>query len=301
MKKNSLAIYLILLASISASIILVMYFLGPKAIYLAQLYMLAPAIAAILTRLFFYSTGFSDAFLQMPRLKHIGQFWALSLLLTLLSFSLFTITGAISWDISGTSFLNNLEKQFALSGQSMEDSLPGNLTAHQMLTIFFLGNLTLFNIFPGLITGMGEEFGHRGMMFWLWSKKNIFYALIGGGAIWFLWHVPLMFVLPLTHQFTPSQHLLNGIITLTGTICSHIYFSFILVRTKSIWIAALAHITFNNASAALAFFVVIQNQLLANTCLTLTMTIVVTVGMLTGVFKKTFQSLQPVELSNRLS
>jgi hypothetical protein len=34
-----------------------------------------------------------------------------------------------------------------------------------MLMIYFVGGLTIFNLVPGIITGFGEEFGHRGFMF----------------------------------------------------------------------------------------------------------------------------------------
>jgi hypothetical protein len=56
MKNKSLTAYLVLVALISGGFIVGMKSMGKSGNYLAGLYMLGPAIAAILTRLFFYGT-----------------------------------------------------------------------------------------------------------------------------------------------------------------------------------------------------------------------------------------------------
>ena len=80
-----------------------------------------------------------------------------------------------------------------------------------------------------------------------------------------------------------------------GALCTHTYLAFVLAKTRSIWITALAHITFNNASTALGFFVSIQNQTLANAGLVLTMVITVFVGFWKFRFKETLLSIKVSE------
>lgn len=278
MKNNPLLFYFALLILISGGIILTIASLGQKGLYFAQLYMLTPAIAAILTRLFFYKPKFSDAYLKLGKGKHWLQFWFVSALLAAISYLFFTVMGAVTWDWSGQAFLDKLAEQFSQAGQKMEDTLPPGFTPQNMLTLYVIGNFTLFNILPGLITGMGEEFGHRGMMYKLMAEKNLKVALIAGGIFWFLWHLPLGFVMPVKLNFSGLEIAANVLIQATGSICTHIYLAYVLIKTKSIWIAALAHITFNNVSTALGFFVSIENQTVANAGLVLTMLLAVAIG-----------------------
>lgn len=289
MKTRPLIAYFALLILISGGLILAISLLGQKGLYFAQVYMLTPAIAAVITRLFFYEKKFTDAFLGLGKGKHWLQFWLISAVLAAVSYLFFTLFGAVSWDWSGQSFLDRLAEQFAAAGQNIEDTLPPGFTPKSMLILYLIGNLTVFNILPGLITGMGEEFGHRGFMFKLMAEKNLKTALILGGIIWFLWHVPLTFVMPATQEFSTLEWGANSLILAIGSICTHTWLAYVFVKTRSIWIAALAHITFNNVSTALSFFVTIENQTLANTGLVLTMLIVVVAGFWKFRFWETFR------------
>jgi membrane protease YdiL (CAAX protease family) len=166
MRNNtSLAIYFAVLIVLCTAFIVGMRVLGQQGVYLAQAYMMTPALAAIVTRLFFYKPRFADANLRFGRIKDYLRFWLISIGITALSYVFFTVLGGISWDFTGQVFLDRLAQQFAAAGQDMSASLPPGLTPQMMLMIYFIGGLTVFNILPGVITGFGEEFGHRGFMF----------------------------------------------------------------------------------------------------------------------------------------
>ena len=277
MNNKSLAIYLLILAVLCAIVIIGAKTLGQQGNYLAGVYMLTPAIAAILTRLFFYEPHFKDANLRLGRLSDYFKFWLFSLGITALSFALYTLLGAVSWDFSGNVFLARLDQQFAASGQSMQSSLPPGMTPQMMLLIFFVGGLTLFNILPGLISGFGEEFGHRGFMFPLLYRINPWVGLVGGGLLWYAWHWPLLLVIPQTVQYPLWQTALNWVILALGSVCTFIYLAYIYVKTENILVTSLAHIAMNNASQSLSYFVAIQNQFLANLGQVLAMVIVVVI------------------------
>lgn len=51
------------------------------------------------------------------------------------------------------------------SGWARHQQSAGRLHPQMMLLLYFIGGLTVFNILPGVITGFGEEFGWRGLMF----------------------------------------------------------------------------------------------------------------------------------------
>jgi membrane protease YdiL (CAAX protease family) len=295
MKKNSLVIYFVILVILCSAVIIGAKMLGQQGAYLAQLYMLVPAIAAIITRLFFYEPKFSDANLRFGKLGDYFKFWFISISITALSYVLFTLLGGITWDLSGQVFLTRLAEQFAAAGQDINASLPPGFTPMTMMLIYFVGGLTVFNILPGMITGFGEEFGHRGFMFPLLYRIKPWVGIFIGGLIWYAWHLPLALVIPQTTQYPLWQNLLNFFILAIGSVCTFIYLAYVYVKSRSVWVTSLAHIAMNNSASAFSYFAVVQNQIYANIGLALTMIFVVVVLYFKkelDIFPKYFQDNQ---------
>ncbi|MBK6644242.1 MAG: hypothetical protein IPG44_00580 [Anaerolineales bacterium] len=61
MKHKSLIAYFLILIALCAAFIVGAKMMGEQGMYLAQGYMLTPALAALITRLFFYEKKFKDA------------------------------------------------------------------------------------------------------------------------------------------------------------------------------------------------------------------------------------------------
>ena len=188
MNKSSLVIYFILLVVLCGAVIGGAKALSQQGTYLAQGYMLTPAIAAIITRLFFYEPRFRDANLRFGKLKDYIKFWLISIGITALSYVFFTAFGGVSWDFTGQAFLERLTQQFEAAGQDMYAALPPGFTPQMMLLVYFIGGLTIFNIMSGIITGSGEEFGHRGFMFTALYRIKPWIGILIGGFIWPAWH-----------------------------------------------------------------------------------------------------------------
>ncbi len=291
MQHKSLVIYFVILVILCAGFVVGARMMGEQGMYLAQGYMMTPALAAIVTRLFFYEKKFKDANLRFGRLADFGKFWLISLGITALSYVFFTLFGAIRLDFSGQEFLRRLAEQFAAAGQDIQASLPPGFTPQMMLWLFFAGGLTVFNILPGLITGFGEEFGHRGFMFPALYRIRPWVGILVGGLIWYAWHWPVMLIVPQTAASSMGETILNFLILGIGSVCTFIYLAYVYVKTRSVWIAAFAHIVMNNSAAAFSYFAVVQNQLLANLGLAVTMVIVAVVlyrGNVLGVFAQYF-------------
>lgn len=284
-KKNPLAIYLILLSFLCTGFIISMKLLGQKGYFLAQFYMLSPAISAIITRLFFYDKKFKDANIRIGKIKYYLRYWIIASGITISSFIIYTLIGAISWDFTGHIFLNDLAKQFTSMGKDINTSLPNGFTPTLMLIIFFIGGLTIFNILPGVITGFGEEFGWRGFMFPQLYKIKPWVGFVVGGLIWFAWHIPLIFVIPQTTAFTITETILNTIALSVGSICSFTFLAYVYIKTENIFVASITHITLNNVARSFAYFAVIKNQFLANIGMLLAMLIVIAVLYYSKEFK----------------
>lgn len=269
MKNKPLFAYLAILVLLSGGFITGVKLAGKAGNYLAGAYMFGPAIAAVITRLFFYEKRFKDAHLGFGRLKDYLRFWLWTLILIVISYLLYTLLGSISWDFSGNTFLEQLEKQMALSGQDIGD-LPQGMTPRMMLILFFLGGLTLFNI-PMTLAGFGEEFGWRGLLFPQLCRHRLIPGFIAGGLIWFAWHVPLTLVIPSTTHFAAWEQAVNAAILALGSIFTFIFFAYVYARTGSIWVASFVHAVFNNGSRSFSYFATVENQILANLGLALAM------------------------------
>ena len=292
MTHKPLIAYFTILVLLCAGFIVGAKMMGEQGMYLAQGYMLTPALAALITRLFFYEKKFKDANLRFGRLGDYGKFWLVSLGITALSYVFFFAFGAIRLDLSGQEFLRRLAEQFAAVGQDMEASLPPGFTPQMMLLIYFIGGLTVFNILPGLITGFGEEFGHRGFMFPALYRIKPWVGIFVGGLIWYAWHLPLAFVIPQTADVPLGETILNFVVLGIGSLCTFIYLAYVYVKTRSVWIASLAHIVMNNSASAFSYFAVIQNQLLANVGLMVAMVVVAVIlyrRNVFGVFEEYFR------------
>lgn len=275
MKHKSLIIYFIVLIVLCTGFVVGARLMGEQGAYLAQGYMLTPAIAALITRLFFYKPRFKDASLKFGHLRDYFKYWLVALGITLLSFTLYTVLGAIRWDLSGQVFLDRLTEQFALNGQDIMDTLPPDFTPQMMLWLFTIGGLTIFNIMPGLISGFGEEFGHRGFMFPALYRIKPWVGFIVGGLLWFAWHIPTQFMIPQAVEIPLRISILNYLILAVGSLCTFAYLAYVYIESGSVFVTSIAHIAMNNAAASLSYFVIIQNQTLANLGLTLTMLVVV--------------------------
>jgi membrane protease YdiL (CAAX protease family) len=284
-----------LLCLLCAAVVVGARMLGRQGAYLAQFYMLTPAVAALIARLLFYKPRFRDACLRFGRASDYFRYWLISLGIVALYYAFYTILGAVSWDFSGSIFLGRLAEQFSAAGQDMSASLPPGMTPRTMLLVYVIGGLTVFNILPGLISGFGEEFGHRGFMFPLLYQIKPWIAFVVGGLIWFAWHLPITLLMPQAQQPPVWQSIVNGLILATGSICTFTYLAYVYIRSRSVFVVSIAHIAMNNASMALSYFIVLRDQQLANLGTVLVMLLVV-VGLYARgelvVFREYFDTLR---------
>jgi hypothetical protein len=84
-------------------------------------------------------------------------------------------------------------------------------------------------------------------------------------------------MIPQTVEAPVWTTILNYLILAVGSICGFAYLAYVYVKSGSVFVTSIAHIAMNNAAASLSYFVIIQNQTLANLGLTLTMLVVVAI------------------------
>jgi len=274
---RSLLAFLLLVFSLSTVIILIAKLSGKTQNLVAGIYMLVPALSAVIIRLTVYDKKFSDSGLRFGPWKNYLVAWASGLALSISYGVGFYLTGCVDLDFSGDGFLKQIESIAPGMGNDMMEQLPEGFSLQLMLLLYTIGGLTLFNI-PGIIIGFGEEFGWRGFMFPLFYQISPRLAFIGGGLIWFIWHIPLGFLGPETETEVTTKAVLNYLLLGVSSLGMYAIFAYIFVVTKSIWVPSFFHIVVNNSQRAFSYWYSVKDQELASIILSL-ITIVVVLAL----------------------
>ena len=136
--------------------------------------------------------------------------------------------------------------------------MPGNLGVWGFIGITLLSGL-LAGITINAVFAFGEEIGWRGYLVELFKGQGFIRTSIITGAIWGLWHAPIIFN---GHNY--PQHPIGGIFMMV-LMC--ILFTPILLyfrqKSGSVIVAAIMHGTFNGVVGLSNIFVLPFNDLLA--------------------------------------
>jgi membrane protease YdiL (CAAX protease family) len=179
----------------------------------------SPLIAALLVRLVLVREGVRDAHLGIRNTR--WHFWLIAVLLP------FFWNGA----------QDALQIMFGLATVD-----PAKLTAG-------LYRVPI-NLFGGLIIFIGEEFGWRSYLLEKIRPLGRWNALLVSGAIWSLWHAPVLIV-P-SNIYTQRVDLPGAGLTLLVFVLMGFIFGWLYLESKSVWPCVLMH-SYNNLIALKLF------------------------------------------------
>ena len=113
-----------------------------------------------------------------------------------------------------------------------------------LLSAIYIANLAVFGLLGGLISGTCEELGWRGMLLPELTKVTSFNkATLITGAVWTLWHLPLILF---ADYITPGIPRWYGVIMFTLMVTGlNFVFSWLRVQSGSFWPAAVLHASHN--------------------------------------------------------
>ncbi len=246
-ERKRLIIYLVLAFVISWGYILSFVFTGNKELFLqTNVYgiigMFAPLLAALITRAV-TKEGFSRK-TENPMLMGISfrnKKWLFFILAILLPLVYIDAGHALKLQIFP-------ELKLAASTQSAL-----GLTQERMISSYL--NQIVYGILFTVVA-FGEEGGWRGYMLPKLTKlAGIKWAVVIGGVIWGLWHSPMIVLGSNFGTKYPGYPYLGILFMCVYGIFMNAILSYLTVKTRSVWAAALLHGINNAVPSFLGFYV----------------------------------------------
>lgn len=215
-------------------------------ILMATIYMFAPALAHILTRLI-TREGWQGLWLK-PRSKGNGRYiaaaWFLPGLLTILGAAAYYLIFRSKFDFN----LTNLTHQLTTSLQAYESAPTMPIGPWVIILLQAIQAIILSPLLNGIST-FGEEFGWRAYLLPKLLPIGVKKSVLLIGVIWGIWHWPLI-LMGYNYGFNyPGAPWLGLIAMVWVTIGLSIIFSWLTLRSGSVWAAVIAHAGVNGIAA----------------------------------------------------
>jgi len=252
MEKRRVLIFLLFAFGIAGAVALVIAFTGglvnspPLAanspltlavVLLATIYMWAPALANLLTRLI-TGEGFVNMWLR-PNFRRGWPYWLAAWFLP----GIFTLLGAAVYFVL---FPQHFDREMNAVILSMPSGTNMGLwTFFGIMTLQAMVIAPLINSFATF----GEEFGWRGYLLQKLLPLGKRRALLALGVIWGMWHWPIT---AQGHNYGldyPGFPWLGMLAMVWFTTVIGIFFSWATLRARSIWPAVIGHAAINGIAA----------------------------------------------------
>jgi membrane protease YdiL (CAAX protease family) len=219
--------------------------------------MATPAIGALVV------SRFVDRPVSIPRslglwpLRPVGRLIAylglglvVPVVLVLVALPIGAALGSYPADVTGFSAFRELtEQQVAQATAGLGD--PGPLPPIGLLVALQLVAIPI-GAFVNTVPALGEELGWRGFLLPRLLPLGTAPAVLVSGAVWGLWHTPLIL---LGYNYGVETPGWLGVVMMTGTcVVVGAVFAWLRLRSASVWPAALAHGAFNAAAGSSLLF-----------------------------------------------
>lgn len=218
---------------------------------MALLYMWTPTVAAVAAQKLLKRGALPEWRLGNADARWITIAWLLPLLLAAVALGLSLAFPGVSLATRLDEFLPQLADKLSPAQLSHLHrrldhgpfAIPGVLLVSSIVQAIVAG--------PTLnaLAAFGEEFGWRGLLLEEMRGLGFWRASWLTGVAWGLWHLPLI-----VHGFNYPGHPLAGPLMMTClTVLLSPLLSYVRVRSRSVWGAAVFHGTFNAAAGLVLF------------------------------------------------
>jgi uncharacterized protein len=199
------------------------------------LMMWTPAIAALLaaavTRRSFKEMGW-----KLRPVKWLAIGWLIPVAYGLIAYSLLWITG-----------LGGVPNPTFLERARLTLNMPE--ASNTLVIIAAFGYISIVNLLPGMLMSLGEEMGWRGFLVPELAKgSGAQKAALYSGLIWFVWHMPGVWLGGYGAGQTPLGYRLFCFALLV--ISGGVIFAWLRLRSGSLWPVVILHAVHNNVIQA---------------------------------------------------
>ncbi len=240
--------------------------LGLRLAYVAVLYMPTPLYALLISKLVF---GAPISFRNLLSFKHItmkGYALVVGLFLAwvILMLGFAAILGWVCPEVFGhlvatnEQLIHNLEKLVGASVDTSTMNLPPAPLA--MLPFGVFGALTA-GLTVNAVFAMSEEIMWRGYLAKAFAELTFFKKYTMIGVLWGLWHIPLI---AQGYNYGVENALPGSVLFVGFCVIMSLVLGFVVERTRSVWLAAVLHGTFNGFSSAVPLFIVGGSSLMVS-------------------------------------
>lgn len=231
--RNRLVLFFSVLAVAAVLLIVVAELADMNPITLAPIYMFSPMIAGLIVS-WRYGISISELGLQLGRPRWL-------VISAVIALPLIGLTLLLAIGVPGVGF------------DPTVDLLPGIELPPGMLGVAAAFGLVLgIGVTINAFFAFGEEFGWRGYLLWELAPWGFWKASFVIGAIWGLWHAPVI-IAGYNYPSFPFVGVL--FMMLACAVFSPIY-TYLVVRARSVLAAALLHGVFNGSAGIVVAFAV---------------------------------------------
>jgi uncharacterized protein len=189
----------------------------------------APAIAAVIVRLWVTRERFTDAGLRL-HLREKWPYYLFAWVMPLFVIGMIVVLAAVL-GVGQADFSFHRALGLLYPGLALSPSIVAGVLLSPLLLAFVQTPLL-----------WGEEFGWRGYLQLRLLSQRPLLAAVTTGLIWGIWHYPAILL-----GYEQYSNVLLGLLTFPVlTILLSIIFGWLRLRTGSIWSASLAHAAFNS-------------------------------------------------------
>lgn len=220
--RRRLATFLGLLVVLGAIFEAVSILTNTGMIALAPIYMFTPLLAGA-TTVWQSEIGLSTVGLRIGRVPWL-------LIAAVVPMGVATLTVLVSLVVPGISFSPGME---LLPGIDLPGGVPGLFAG--------FGIVLVLGMTVNAVLAFGEEFGWRGYLLWELAPLGFWRASVLIGAIWGLWHAPVIIE---GYNF-PSFPLVGVFVMTLATITFSVLYTYLVIRAASVLAAVFFHGVFN--------------------------------------------------------
>ncbi len=188
---------------------------------LVFLLMWTPGLSGLLCS-WVFDRSFKPIGFKKPSLKELGISYAFPFLAATLVFFLLLLFKINTFGINGPVF--------------------EQVKSYPKFLIIMLLVAPTFGVLSGFLYGIGEEIGWRGFLHTKFIEEGVSYPYIKIGAIWALWHFPLIF---LAGYSTSENKILSAFLFSIMVVTLSVFMGKQRERTGSVWLAGLTHSAHN--------------------------------------------------------